>query len=97
MYTKNKNMAIISSYPLATPHVDDYVVGTKLQTQGANINPTKNFTIREVVEVAIGSAPKAVDNADALAQGLTPGQLYITDGSGAAPLNVAGILMVVMP
>ena len=90
-------MAIISSYPLATPDVDDYVVGTKLQTQGANINPTKNFTIREVVEVGVGTSPKAVDNADALAQGLTPGQLYITDGSGAAPLNVAGILMVVVP
>ncbi len=90
-------MAIISSYPLATPDVDDYVVGTKLQTQGQNINPTKNFTIRKVVEVGVGNAPKAVDNADALAQGLTPGQLYITDGSGAAPLNVAGILMVVLP
>jgi len=63
MYTKNKNMAIISSYPLATPDVDDYVVGTKLQTQGANINPTKNFTIR---------------------------------GAGAAPLNVAGIVMIVV-
>ena len=97
MYTKTKNMAIISSYPLATPDVDDYVVGTKLQTQGSNINPTKNFTIRQVVEVGVGTSPKANDNADAVAQGLTPGQLYVTSGSGAAPLNVAGILMVVMP
>jgi len=97
MYTKNKNMAIISSYPLATPDVDDYVVGTKLETQGSNINPTKNFKIGDVVEVAIGSAPKADDQADAVAQGFAPGQFYITSGSGAAPLNVAGILMVVMP
>ncbi len=96
MYTKNKNMAIISSYPLATPSVDDYVVGTKLQTDGVNINPTKNFTIRQVVEVGVAGIPKAIDNADALAQGLVAGQLYQTDGTGAAPLNVPGIVMIVV-
>ena len=96
MYTKNKNMAIISSYPLAAPSVDDYVVGTKLQTDGVNINPTKNFTIRQVVEVGVASIPKAIDNADALAQGLVAGQLYQTDGTGAAPLNVPGIVMIVV-
>tara|TARA_R100001086_G_scaffold22244_1_gene10706 strand:- start:213 stop:503 length:291 start_codon:yes stop_codon:yes gene_type:complete len=96
MYTKNKNMAIISSYPLATPDVDDYVVGTKLQTQGQNINPTKNFTIREVVETGIAGIPKATDNADALVQGLVAGQLYQTNGTGAAPLNVPGIVMIVV-
>ncbi len=96
MYTKNKNMAIISSYPLATPDVDDYVVGTKLQTQGQNINPTKNFTIREVVETGVAGIPKATDNADALVQGLVAGQLYQTNGTGAAPLNVPGIVMIVV-
>ena len=89
-------MAIISSYPLAAPSVDDYVVGTKLQTDGVNINPTKNFTIRQVVEVGVASIPKAIDNADALAQGLVAGQLYQTDGTGAAPLNVPGIVMIVV-
>lgn len=96
MYTKTKNMAIISSYPLATPDVDDYVVGTKLQTQGSNINPTKNFTIRQVVEVGVAGIPKATDNADALVQGLVAGQLYQTNGTGAAPLNAAGIVMIVV-
>ena len=96
MYTKNKNMAIISSYPLATPDVDDYVVGTKLQTQGQNINPTKNFTIRQVVETGVAGIPKATDNVDALAQGLVAGQLYQTNGTGAAPLNVQGIVMIVV-
>ena len=89
-------MAIISSYPLATPSVDDYVVGTKLQTDGVNINPTKNFTIIQVVEVGVAGIPKAIDNADALAQGLVAGQLYQTDGTGAAPLNVPGIVMIVV-
>mgnify|MGYP003124987816 CR=1 FL=1 len=89
-------MAIISSYPLATPDVDDYVVGTKLQTQGQNINPTKNFTIRQVVETGVSNIPKAKDNVDALALGLTVGQLYQTTGAGAAPLNVPGIVMIVV-
>ena len=44
-----------------------------------------------------GGAPKAADNADAIAQGLSQGQIYITDGTGAAPLNAEGIVMVVMP
>jgi len=36
------------------------------------------------------------DNAAALLGGLAVGDLYSTDGSGAAPLNVAGIVMVVV-
>ena len=86
----------IRDSPLAAPSVDDYVVGTKLQTDGVNINPTKNFTIREVVEVGVAGIPKAIDNADALAQGLVVGQLYQTDGTGAAPLNAPGIVMIVV-
>ena len=39
---------------------------------------------------------KATDNADALVQGLVAGQLYQTNGTGAAPLNVAGIVMIVV-
>lgn len=34
------------------------------------------------------------DDADAGTAGLTPGQMYQTDGTGAAPLNVAGIVMI---
>ena len=48
------------------------------------------------MEAGIGNAPKAVDTADAISQGLSAGQIYITDGTGAAPLNVPGIVMVVI-
>jgi hypothetical protein len=34
------------------------------------------------------------DDADAGTGGLTAGQMYQTDGTGAAPLNVAGIVMI---
>jgi len=34
------------------------------------------------------------DNAAAVAGGLAAGDVYQTDGTAAAPLNVAGILMV---
>ncbi len=36
------------------------------------------------------------DNAAALAGGLLSGDIYRTDGTAAAPLNVAGILMIVV-
>jgi hypothetical protein len=38
--------------------------------------------------------PAYADDADAGTNGLSPGQIFQTDGTGAAPLNVAGILMV---
>jgi hypothetical protein len=36
------------------------------------------------------------DNAAALAGGLVAGDLYVTSGTGAAPLNAAGIIMIVV-
>lgn len=36
------------------------------------------------------------DNAAAKADGLIEGDLYVTSGTGAAPLNAAGILLVVV-
>ena len=96
-------MARIIAYPNATNvSADDCLIGSqKLGSNPVNgyqgNNPTKNFSISEVVEAGIGNAPKAVDNADAISQGLSAGQIYITDGTGAAPLNAEGIVMVVMP
>jgi hypothetical protein len=88
-------MAIITTYPLATPVKTDYIVGSKLTTVGSQINPTKNFTVESVVSVVLSSLPKYDDNTSALAAGLSSGQQYQTTGSGAAPLNVAGIVMIV--
>lgn len=47
--------------------------------------------------VEIGNAPLVAyaDNADAIAGGLVAGDWYQTDGAGAAPLNAAGIVMIV--
>ena len=41
-----------------------------------------------------GSLPKYADDAAAGVGGLLANMLYQTDGSGAAPLNVAGIVMI---
>ena len=96
-------MARIIAYPNATNvSGDDCLIGSqKLNCNAVNgyqgNNPTKNFAISDVVQAGIGGAPKAADNADAIAQGLSQGQIYITDGTGAAPLNAEGIVMVVMP
>jgi hypothetical protein len=40
------------------------------------------------------SLPAHPDDAAAGAAGLTAGQLYQTDGTAAAPLNAAGIVMI---
>ena len=87
-------MAIITSYPLVIPEAGDYLVGSKINAT-ASRNPTKNFTVQAVVEKGLGVIPSYQDNAAALAGGLVAGQLYQTDGLGAAPLNAAGIVMIV--
>lgn len=88
-------MAIITTYPVATAESGDYLLGTKTSTSGTQVNPTKNFTISSVVAAGLGPFPKFDDDAAAVAGGLTTGDLYQTTGAGAAPLNAAGILMVV--
>lgn len=52
------------------------------------------FNITQAGQVTIPSLPSYANDAAAGTGGLTQGDLYETDGTGAAPLNVAGILMV---
>ena len=47
-------MAIIYSYPEATPTLSDTVVGTQFDESG---NPTKSFLISDIVDLAITSLP----------------------------------------
>jgi|TARA_R100001163_G_C5038182_1_gene176933 hypothetical protein len=96
MYTNNKNtMAIITQYPLVTPAKGDYIVGSQLSTTGKQVNPTKNFTVANVVKIGLNTIPAYDDNAAAIAGGLAAGDLFQTTGAGANPLNVAGIVMIV--
>tara|TARA_R100000781_G_C4005643_1_gene101836 strand:+ start:108 stop:377 length:270 start_codon:yes stop_codon:yes gene_type:complete len=88
-------MAIITTYPLAVPTTTDYLVGSQITNTGTQINPTKNFTVDSVVTAVLSVLDKYDDNADAIAGGLSAGQQYQTSGLGAAPLNVAGIVMIV--
>lgn len=88
-------MAIITSYPVVQPAKGDYLTGSKIDNTGVQVNPTKNFTVESVVNVVLSSLPKYDDNAAAVAAGLGAGQQYQTSGLGAAPLNVAGIVMIV--
>lgn len=96
MYTNNKNiMAIITTYPLDIPKTGDYLTGSKITTVGAQVNPTKNFTVKSVVDAVFQSIPSYDDNVAAVAGGLAPGSLFQTTGAAANPLNVAGIVMIV--
>ena len=47
-------MARIIAYPEVVPTVDDYLVGTQKSTSGNQTNPTKNFTVKDVVNAGLG-------------------------------------------
>jgi hypothetical protein len=85
-------MAIINSYPTVTPTSGDLVliVDTSIED-----NPTKTATVSSLQSGLFPSLTAYADNAAAIAGGLTTGQTYQTDGTGAAPLNAAGVVMIV--
>ena len=88
-------MAIIYSYPAGTPQATDIIIGSDSSVAG---NPTKNFLMGDIstfIQTQIGTSTGYDDNAAAIAGGLGAGQLYQTTGAGAAPLNAAGIVMIV--
>ena len=89
-------MPKINSYStVLTPVVSDKLIGTDIL--GDPENQTKNFTIQSIINLT-GSATLSLtayaDDAAAGAAGLTTGQLFQTQGAGAAPLNAAGIVMI---
>lgn len=47
-------MAIVYSYPEATPTLSDTVLGTKFDDNG---NPTKSFSISDIINLAVGAIP----------------------------------------
>ncbi len=47
-------MARIIAYPSVTPVVGDCLVGTQKTTSGNQTNPTKNFTVGDVVTAGLG-------------------------------------------
>ncbi len=83
-------MAKISTYATATPAAADLVLGT----DSGSADATKNFTIQSLFDAVI-TLTAYNDDAAAGVGGLVAGQLYQTTGAGAAPLNAAGIVMIV--
>ena len=51
-------MAIITSYPVVQPEKGDYLIGSKIDNTGGQVNPTKNFTVESVVNVVFSGLPK---------------------------------------
>ena len=51
-------MAIINSYPIVTPTLNDHVLGTQNNTDNA---PTKLFSLQEVIDLAVESLPPGPD------------------------------------
>jgi hypothetical protein len=77
----------INSYTVAAlPKLDDRLIGTSVD--GTPPNGTYNFTPAELLElfesnfnaaaIVIADVPVYADNAEAIAEGLTTGQIYRT-------------------
>ena len=86
-------MAKIETYSTATASLTDLLLGS----DDNDSNATKNFTAQTLLALAstaIITLPAYQDEAAAIVGGLAAGQLYQTTGTGAAPLDAAGIVMV---
>lgn len=77
-------MAIIASYPVASPEEGDYLLGTKIQISGQQVNPTANFTIESVRALVLGDKEISVQltNAEVLDLAATPQLLIPAPGVG---------------
>jgi len=77
-------MAIIASYPVASPEEGDYLLGTKIQISGQQVNPTANFTIESVRALVLGDKEISVQltNAEVLNLATTPQLLIPAPGVG---------------
>jgi hypothetical protein len=81
-------MAIIISYPVATPILSTLLLGTQHDPEmGASV--TKNFSVSSIVSITMANGFKNLDvyanNAAALIGGLVAGEIYRTS---------TGVLMV---
>ncbi len=88
-------MPKISSYQTVKPVAGDLVIGTNVA--GTPTDVTKNFLVEDIAanwQSTSNTMTKYADDAAAGVGGLVAGDMYVTDGTGAAPLNIAGILMV---
>ena len=86
-------MARISTYTLDTSiSTNDKLVGTDAEDS----NITKNYQIGAFMAFITGNLnlDAFADDAAAGVGGIVSGKLYKTSGTGASPLNVAGIVMV---
>jgi len=86
-------MARISTYALDTSiSNNDKLVGTDAEDS----NITKNYKIDAFIAFVSGNLnlQAFADDAAAGTGGIASGKLYKTSGTAAAPLNVAGIVMV---
>ncbi len=92
-------MAITSTYPIILPKPSDLIVGTQTYTSANPVldNPTKNFTVQSLVDLAVGGTYLS------LAGGTIEGSLAIdgdltlkVDGNGFAKIktNTTGTVMI---
>tara|TARA_R110002126_G_scaffold185035_1_gene333470 strand:- start:83 stop:415 length:333 start_codon:yes stop_codon:yes gene_type:complete len=66
----------------------------KLQTELVTLTQLKKFTDQKLNAISGIGVPAYADDTAAGTGGVQAGSVFQTDGTGAAPLNVAGIVMI---
>jgi len=100
-------MGMLKQKGTVTPKADNYVTvarfpnpqerlkpAPKLQTELVTLSQLKKFTDQKLNAISGIGVPAHKDDATAGAAGVQAGSVFQTDGTGAAPLNAAGIVMI---
>ena len=94
-------MAITSTYPIILPKVTDLIVGTQTYTSANPVldNPTKNFTVQSLVDLAVGGTYLSLAGGTIAGSLAIDGALTLKVNSGFANIStdVTGTILVGKP
>ena len=94
-------MAITSTYPIILPKPSDLIVGTQTYTSANPVldNPTKNFTVQSLVDLAVGGTYLSLAGGTIAGSLAIDGALTLKVNSGFANIStdVTGTILVGKP
>ena len=90
-------MGMLKRKGTVSPQGDNYMTLArypKLQTELVTLTQLKKFTDQKLNAISGIGVPAYADDTAAGTAGVQAGSIFQTDGTGAAPLDAAGIVMI---
>lgn len=88
---KSDNYITVARYPNPQERLKPQ---PKLQTELVTLSQLKTFTDQKLNNISGIGVPAYADDTSAGTAGVQAGSVFQTDGTGAAPLDAAGIIMI---